>query len=820
MTRLVFHVLPNAHLDPVWLWDQREGFNEGITTCRTVLDLMDECPQLTFIRGEAAIYEHIRRTDPATFTRIKRMIRTGRWDPVGATWVQPDTNLPDTETLCRHYEVGRRYFRQHLGVEATAAWQADSFGHSAGLPDILAAAGMKYFAFFRPFPEQRPIKTPAFWWHGSGGGRVLAYRAPAGWYGCERSAAAPRLDELLAAARHGPMQNVAVFLGLGNHGGGPSRRLVDDTLAWAAAHPEVDVRFSTLHRFFVALEAEVTAKGAAPIEHVHDELNFVQRGCFASAGRFKHAYRRAEQELMRTETTLGTLAAARITPRSPSLAEPWHTLLFNSFHDILPGSSIERAFEEQLDQVGGLRHAAREIAFHALNQLAARVQVKLPSVAYDQPTATPVLVWNPLPRPVSVLAEIETSLDYRPLFDFQGKPDEVPLEVRVNGRRSAFQEIATEHDVFHGLPWRKRIVTPLRLPACGWNVVSLGVLQKPAPVPARGDVTTAEGEVANATYRVRARVGERAVHVFHRGRAVFGERGLHPVTVVDRWGSWGGMAEEPESIRLTIERGQWTITRADVIEKGPLRGCLVVRFETEHAHFDLALRVESGVDAVSVDARIFTDLEGARIKLVLPGATSLTSEAPGGRITRTAMGELPLLRWAEARDGSTGFVLVNDTLSACDLESGDLRLTLARATRYACSDPHDQDPQWWRPAFDRGELRARFQLLPLGADAPAAADRLAQPPIVTMIRNNPAGDLPSEGSLAALAPARGLRLLAFKPAPAAGSFELRVHNVSERAITSTFTLADRAYPLGKLAAGEIATFLLARDRARRQRIGD
>lgn len=820
MNRLVFHVLPNAHLDPVWLWDQREGFNEGVTTCRAVLDLMDEYPQLTFIRGEAAIYEHVRRTDPATFARIKRMIRTGRWDPVGATWIQPDTNLPDTEILCRHYEVGRRYFRKHLGVEATAAWQADSFGHSAGLPDILAAAGMKYFAFFRPFPEQRPIKTPAFWWHGSGGGRVLAYRAPASWYGCERDAAHPRFNDLLAATRDGPLQNVAVYLGLGNHGGGPSRRLVDETLTWAAQHPDVEVRFSTMHHFFAALETEVTAKGAAPIEVVHDELNFVQRGCFASAGRFKHAYRRAEQELMRAGHTLATLTAAGVISKSPSLDEPWHALLFNSFHDILPGSSIERAFEEQLDQVGGIRHTAREATFHALNQLAARVKMPLPGVAYDQPKAVPFLVWNPLPQPVDTLLELEASLDYRPLFSYQGKSDQVPLEVRVNGRRATFQEIATEHDVFHGLPWRKRIVTPLRLPACGWNVVTVGVLEKPAPMPAKGDVTTAEGEIANGTYRIRAQVGDRAVHVTHRGRALFGERGLHPVTVVDRWGSWGGMAEEPESIRLRIERGEWRVTRSEVIEKGPLRGCLMVRFETERAHVDFAFRLESGTEAIHVDARVFTDLEGARIKLVLRGATSLTSEVPGGRITRSAEGELPLSRWAEARDGDHGFTLINDTLSACDLESGSLRLTLARATRYACSDPHDQDPQWWRPAFDRGELRARFQLLPLGADVIAAADRLSQPPIVTTARENPHGDLASSGSFAALAPARGLRLLSLAPAPSSGAYELRVHNVGERATSATFTLAGRRYALGNLAAGEIATFALSRGRARRQRIGD
>ncbi|RFC41758.1 MAG: alpha-mannosidase, partial [Verrucomicrobia bacterium] len=34
MKKITIHVIPNAHLDPVWLWDSREGLNEGVATCR------------------------------------------------------------------------------------------------------------------------------------------------------------------------------------------------------------------------------------------------------------------------------------------------------------------------------------------------------------------------------------------------------------------------------------------------------------------------------------------------------------------------------------------------------------------------------------------------------------------------------------------------------------------------------------------------------------------------------------------------------------------------------------------------------------------
>jgi len=88
-----FHLISNAHIDPVWLWDWREGLNEGIGTCRAMLDLMDDLPYVTFNRGEAAIYEHIERVDPETFARIGAYVKTGRWDVVGGTYIQPDMNM-------------------------------------------------------------------------------------------------------------------------------------------------------------------------------------------------------------------------------------------------------------------------------------------------------------------------------------------------------------------------------------------------------------------------------------------------------------------------------------------------------------------------------------------------------------------------------------------------------------------------------------------------------------------------------------------------------------------------------------------------------
>ncbi len=204
-----FHLIANSHLDPVWLWDWREGFNEAISTVRTVLDLMDENKSLTYIRGESAIYRYIEETDPATFKRIAEQVAAGRWDVVGGTYIQPDTNLAEAQTLSRQSTEGQRYFESRFGRRVTAAWQADSFGHTAGLPEILASDGIESFAFTRPDKKVLPLSSPAFWWEGPAGSRILAYRPLVGWYGSERDEIPRRMDGLLDAAHKSSLRNVA-----------------------------------------------------------------------------------------------------------------------------------------------------------------------------------------------------------------------------------------------------------------------------------------------------------------------------------------------------------------------------------------------------------------------------------------------------------------------------------------------------------------------------------------------------------------------------------------------------------------------------------
>jgi alpha-mannosidase len=798
MHPLTFHLIPNAHLDPVWLWDWREGLNEGIITCRTILDLMDEFEELTFIRAEAAVYQHIECHDPKTFTRIAKYVKSGRWDVVGGTVIQPDTNLPATETFARHFAHGQNYFISRFGRPARVAWAADSFGHSAGLPEILAAAGMTGFAFTRPF--NLPIAKPAFWWEAPSGARVLAYHPPAGWYGSERDEMPRRLDSLLAAAQKSDLQNVGVFFGLGNHGGGPTRRQLREIRAWTAAHPEVRVVYSVLHRLFDALRQE---KVELPVHR--GELNFCLRGCYSSVAKFKFAYRKTEAALLSAERT-DTVIAAALNKSQADLHEAWDTVLFNSFHDILPGSSIERAYDDQLVWLGSAAHTAQRVELSALSALALAVDTRVRQPADDHPSAVAALVWNPHPRPFRGHVELEANLDYRPIWKYTNKVDQMPLELRNhNGRRLPFQVVANEHSSMPKLAWRKRIVAPVEVPAFGWSVLEFGWVEG-AKIPGVSSPVRAPkpGVIDNGIYRVAAKPGTKGIQISRDGKSVFAGAGLSAIVVEDPWGSWGGMGEEPESLDLSQVREQWRVDKVETLEHGPERALLWVRLAGKCSQLDLSFMLYRNRAAVDVSARVFWNERSARLKLVMPAGDRAEFDVPAARVKRDPSGEVPGGRWVRVFGKTSTFGFASDALYNFDCKNGEFRATIVRASRYANDVKTPSDIEPWRPAVDCGELRFRFLINSGGPDLPAMAEALEQPPLVSLVPAKD-GKLPRTGSLASLTPA-SLRVLALKKAEDGKGVILRVQETSGRDCAPQFTWLGKKFKLGNVTSHAIATW--------------
>ena len=132
MPRRVIHLVCNAHLDPVWLWEWPEGAAEAISTFRIAADLGEKFPGFIFNHNEAVLYEWVEEYEPALFKRIQRLVKQGKWHIMGGWYLQPDCNMPSGESFVRQILLGKKYFKDRFGVDIRTGVNLDPFGHSRG----------------------------------------------------------------------------------------------------------------------------------------------------------------------------------------------------------------------------------------------------------------------------------------------------------------------------------------------------------------------------------------------------------------------------------------------------------------------------------------------------------------------------------------------------------------------------------------------------------------------------------------------------------------------------------------------------------------
>jgi alpha-mannosidase len=622
----------------------------------------------------------------------------------------------------------------------------------------------------------------------------------------ERTNIAAGLDQILKEEANNPLGVAGYCYGIGNHGGGPTRALLQQIANWGRAHPEVTLVFSGLHRFFEAIRSAIRALGLElPVRR--GELGFCLRGCYASMARFKFAYRKAEARLIRAERTSSVINES-LEREGENLDEAWEALLFNSFHDILPGSSIERAMREQQSWLGLIDYASQKAELDLLTSLAAEIDTTVPAVAGDYPTAVPLLLWNPHPHAYRGHVEIETCLDYRPLWTYQDKPASVPVRVRdASGISLPYQEIPTEHTFMLQVPWRKRLIVPVEIPAMGWNVLDYGWVEGAENSATKSELKADEsGMIANEFYRLEAKAGQSGMRLWQEGVPVFGEPGMSVAVFDDPWGSWGGLSEEAESLDSSTEVEKWTISQTKVLETGPERVALWVRFAGARSHLDLTFHLCRGRKALDVKARVFWNERRSRLKLQFPCGDRATFEVPGGTAERTPGGEVPGGRWVRVTQGDRSLGFASDALYNFDLKDGVFRTTVLRSSGYATEG---KSPGWdepWRPVGDGGEHLFQFLLQAGNDDLPQLAAELELPPVIQQVPASP-GKLLRQGSLMTLEPGH-VQILSLKRETKTGDVILRAQARVD--CQPVLTWLGQRLDLGSMPAEKIVSWTISK----------
>lgn len=325
------HLLCNAHLDPVWLWNWHEGLAEAISTFRVAAEFCEKEDGFVFNHNEALLYEWVEEHEPELFARIQKLVKENKWVIMGGWYLQPDCVMPSGESFLAQIEIGNEYFMEKFGVKPETALNFDSFGHTRGLVQILAKTGYKNYLHCRPNNNEGD-----YIWEGFDGSRIIAHNVYLG-YGNLKGEAVDKIKKVLSGYLEGKEIGLVLW-GIGNHGGGPSKidlAQVNELIK----NSDYEIVHSCPDEYF--RELDISKMPVVSTSRVPSMI-----GCYTTMVRIKQGNRRVENKIAMAEKAM---SYASLTSDSAfdydEIKKAKKALAFCQFHDILPGTCIKAGEE-------------------------------------------------------------------------------------------------------------------------------------------------------------------------------------------------------------------------------------------------------------------------------------------------------------------------------------------------------------------------------------------------------------------------------------------------------------------------------------------
>lgn len=784
-------MIGNAHIDPVWLWQWQEGFHEVKATFRSALDRMEEYDDFSFVSSSAAFYEWVEKSDPEMFVEIRQRVAEGRWLILGGWWLEPDCNLPSGESFVRQALYGQRYFKEKFGFTARIGYNVDSFGHNGMLPQILKKSGMEYYIFMRPMPHEMGLPGRLFWWESDDGSRVLAFRLPYEYctWGKGLETHVLRCVEELKA----PQDSTLCFYGVGNHGGGPTKENLE-----SIRRMNEDPAFPQLLNESPEKWFERAASHGSRIPVVHNELQHHASGCYSAHSGIKRWNRRAENLLSTAEKFSAVASWTTGQPYPDDFDHAWKNVLFNQFHDILAGTSLEEAYDDARDLYGEAVSIANRGLNFAVQALAWKIKIE------QEEGMTPVLVFNPNAWQSRVKVELEYGLlkEHDVLLDEAGNI--LPIQV-VKSSATA--------------KGRSRLVFEADLPPLGYRTYRIAPRSGASHDGVFKVLDGGADFLENERFRLEFNIETGDIKSIYDKQAqveVLAGPGAIPAVLDDASDTWGHNV-----FRFNKQAGRMLAKKIKLVENGPVRATLRVTSGYGASRLVQEFSLYRGLDVIEVRAKVDWRERFKALKLRFPvNLTHLAaaSEIPYGHIERFANGEEePCQSWIDlsgmSRDNGMpyGFSLLNDGKYSFDVDVRDIGLTVLRSPIYAHHMPVEPDPDEEYVFIDQGEQKFNYTIYPHSGSWEKAgtyrkAAELNQTPVVLVGTYYPHGTLPMSASFLSVDKENILPSV-LKKAEDSDDLVVRCVEVNGEAVRATICLPfwNRAF-VAEFSPCEIKTF--------------
>lgn len=688
----------HAHIDLAWLWPWSETVRKCSRSFANVLRLLEDYPEFTFMQSQPHLYEWVRNQYPEQFASIQEQISAGQWHPEGALWVESDINNVGPEALARQFLYGKRYFREEFDVDPQVTFIPDVFGYSAGLPGISQAADCPYFLTQKmSWSETNEFPHNTFRWEGIDGSELLTHFPPVNTYNGKMT-----VDEVTRSVYNDSQNDVsddrAYLVGYGDGGGGPTREMVERSEVVNQIDALPDVEWDSLGGLFERLEAN---REDYPVWTGELYLE-KHRGTLTTQAQTKRNNRKGEYALEEAELW-SALALAQADEPYPDeeLERAWKVLLFNQFHDILPGSSVTDVYADADRDYETVFETASSVQRDALDSLVDR---EAPS---ERVCLTNPLSWSW--RPTTAVDPDDVTADGETLVAVPEDADAEELPV---------QRTPTEPQLTDGNDEERLLIDGPTVPAFGATTVS--VREDPDGVENPFDVSS----TAIANERVRVSFdddGTISVTDLERDRAVLDGPGNRLVQYRDHPREYDAWDIEEDVYAVGEEL---PAPETEVIESGPVRA--TVRQTRTFGDSELIQDISLYRGSKRVEFRSVVDwhAEEKLLKTHFPvdvHTNEATFETHFGHHERPthdntswdrARHEVPGGQWVSVSEPGYGAALLNDCKYGVNVDGTDISLSLLRAPNYP-------DPE-----ADRGVHRFTYTLAPDRTE-PASVSRAA-----------------------------------------------------------------------------------------------
>ncbi len=695
------HLVCNAHLDPVWMWDWDEGACAALGTFYSAIDLMKDNDYI-FCHNEAVLYKYIEEYSPKLFKEIQEAVKSGKWHIMGGWFLQPDCMLPSGESFIRQITTGREYFEKHFGSKPAVAVNFDSFGHTKGLVQILKKCGYDGYIFCRPMPNILKLPDEPFIWKGYDGSEIKAIRINDQTLYCTDLGHAK--ENILRKVKpfEGQEEGIALW-GVGNHGGGASRKDLSDIAELIREKKgEYEIVHSTPELYFENANPSVVIDTALPC--------FIKS--YSSISRLKQANAFLENQLFKTEKAL---SAAEISGRYDydveKIRECEYVLCGLQFHDVLSGTCAVNGEETTLKKVEYAKEILSEEFYKAFHALAK----DLPSAKSGE---NPFVIFNFQPYEYETVIETEFLIPEILISNTEMNK----ITVYQNGKEIPSQVIKELSNINYDR--RKRIAYKCRLAPLGITEVIVkyerikGQRQKPIT---GGDISV---KTANGVAHIDVSTGLLDSFIVN-GKEYLSGGAFAPVIFDDNEDPWGW-----DMVKLgKNHRKVGKLVQCKVVEDGEVFTEVESIFASKTSKIKLSQKIYKDFDAIDVNLVVLWNEEGKGLKLKVPTQKSgkyFGQVAFGTENYKADGGENVYQRFIGVDMGEKSLAVLSSGVYSCSKSKKDLYLTLLNGSVY-CAHPIGDRPLVDKERFvdyiENGKHRFDFRLI---VDDKESIERRAQ----------------------------------------------------------------------------------------------